>query len=204
MSVPTDGVVFLSHSPDLSEYPAVRSFVQAATDAVLRASLRPVDKGQFTAASDVSAEAASELKAEYCKHRARECDVYLGLIGFRYGSYVPDRADHYSYTEVEFLASTRARILRIIFFLHEEVPLPSWLLDVDRRDIDAFRKRLLDSDLIVRLYLRPRPSARSPTDRCGLAPGRYSIVRSRRRWHLSVFLQTLATELPCEPHGAPL
>ena len=147
MGVRTGGMAFLSHASDLAEYPADRSFVQAATDAVLRAGLRPIDMSQFTA--------ASEVPAEYCERRVRECDVYLGLIGFRYGSYVPGRADHCSYTEVEFLAATRARIPRLIFVLHEDVPLPSRLLDVDRRDVDAFRKRLLHSGLIVRSVMTP-------------------------------------------------
>jgi WD40 repeat protein len=147
MSIRSGASVFLSHASDLAEFPADRSFVAAATDAVLRAGLRPVDMSQFTASNDVP--------AEYCEQRVRECDVYLGLIGFRYGSSVPDRADGLSYTEIEFFAATRARIPRIIFVLHEDLPIPSRLIDRDRRDIDAFRGRLLTSGVIIRSVMSP-------------------------------------------------
>jgi hypothetical protein len=29
---------------------------------------------------------SDEKPASYCRRRVRECDVYIGLVGFRYGS----------------------------------------------------------------------------------------------------------------------
>ncbi|WP_328399511.1 DUF4062 domain-containing protein [Nocardia sp. NBC_00403] len=144
MRIRAGGSVFLSHTSDMAGYPADRSFVQVAIDAVLKAGLRPVDMSHFAASSDVP--------AEYCERRVRECDVYLGLIGFRYGSRVPGTAEDLSYTELEFAAATRARIPRIIFVLHEDAPIPVRLLDRDRDDIDAFRYRLQHAGLIVRKF----------------------------------------------------
>jgi WD40 repeat protein len=147
MGVNTSGTVFLSHASDLADYPADRSYIQAATEAVLRAGFRPVDMSQFTA--------ASHAPAEHCEQRVRECDVYLGVIGFRYGSCVPNREDRRSYTEIEFLAATRAQIPRLIFVLHEDAPLPSRLIDPDRRDIDAFRDQLIHAGVMIRWVMTP-------------------------------------------------
>lgn len=72
------GSVFISHTSDLADYPPGLSFARAAVDAVLKAGLRPVDMAQFAAREDTP--------AAYCERRVRECDIYLAVVGFRYGS----------------------------------------------------------------------------------------------------------------------
>jgi WD40 repeat protein len=139
--------VFISHTSDLAEYPSGLSFVRAAVDAVLKAGLRPVDMAQFAAREGTP--------AAYCERRVCECDIYLAVVGFRYGSLVPDRADGVSYTELEFRTATRVGVPRLVFLLDERVEVPSSLADPDRNAIDGFRGRLLSAGLIVKTFSSP-------------------------------------------------
>ena len=101
--------------------------------------------------------------SEYCRERVRECDVYVGLIGLRYGSLVPDQTG-LSYTELEFVTATKAGLPCLIFVLDEDVALPippSHLYDhgVDRAAKEArqqtFRDRLLSAGLTIHKVENP-------------------------------------------------
>ncbi|MET8385018.1 HEAT repeat domain-containing protein, partial [Streptosporangium canum] len=131
--------VFISHTSDMAEYPTTGSFVQSAIDAVVRAGLVPVDMRYFPA--------QEATPADYCRDRVQKCDLYLGIIGFRYGSPVPGA--NVSYTELEFLAASDRGIPRLLFLLDEEAPIPPRLVDPDRSSVEAFRARLLTSDIMV-------------------------------------------------------
>ncbi|GJL50303.1 MAG: hypothetical protein NPIRA01_15300 [Nitrospirales bacterium] len=72
--------IFISHTSELYKFPDNYPFVKAAISAVNRAGHVPCDMQYFTA--------RDRQPSEYCKERVRECDVYVGLIGFRYGSLV--------------------------------------------------------------------------------------------------------------------
>ena len=135
------GQVFVSHTSDMAEHPAGRSFVQATLDAVNRAGMAPVDMRHFPA--------QDETPADYCQRRARECEVYVAVVGFRYGSIVPD--ERFSYTELEFEAATAAGIPRLIFLLDETVNSADPGAD-SAGLAGQFRQRLRAAGLIVRTF----------------------------------------------------
>src|SRR5215471_21697593 len=103
------GQVFVSHTSDMAQFPAGRSFVQAVLDGVGRAGMAPVDMRYFAARDGAP--------AEYCRRRVRECEVYVAVVGFRYGTVVPGEA--VSYTELEFREATKAGRTRLLFLLAE-------------------------------------------------------------------------------------
>src|SRR5215472_14232585 len=136
------GQVFVSHTSDMARFPEGRSFVQAALDAVGRAGMAPVDMRYFAAGAGAP--------ADYCRRRVRECDVYVAVVGFRYGTMVPGEA--VSYTELEFREATVAGLPRLVFLLGEDADVPAALADADRGAVDGFRRRLRDAGLLVREF----------------------------------------------------
>ena len=131
-------MVFLSHPSELSKWPNPRSYVQAAKDAVAGADMRYVEMQHFGA----SARSPLDISVE----ELRRTEIYLGLIGFRYGSEVP--AMEVSYTELEFDTAGDLKMDRLLFLLREPPDDPS-LVDADRTRIDRFRNKILTSGVVV-------------------------------------------------------
>ncbi len=131
--------VFISHTSDMARFPEDKSYVQAVLEAVGRAKMAPVDMSYFAARDG--------KPADYCRQRVRECEIYVAVIGFRYGSMVP--GEDVSYTELEFREATIARKPRLAFLLADSADLPAELTDIDRTASEGFRQRLRNAGLIV-------------------------------------------------------
>jgi len=77
--------VFVSHTSELREFPADGSYVAAVEQAIFACRHVIVDMADFPE--------ADQVPAELCAGLLRECDVYVGMLGTRYGSPVRDRPE---------------------------------------------------------------------------------------------------------------
>ncbi len=143
--------VFVSHTSELREFPPGNSYVAAAERAISAEGHVIVDMADFPA--------ADQPAAGLCMDRVRGCEVYVGVLGTRYGSPVRDKPE-VSYTELEFEAATGAGLDRLVFVLDEgaaDVGLPVSAL-IDREfgaRQDAFRRRVGESGLVTGSFASP-------------------------------------------------
>ena len=109
--------VFLSHTSELRNFPGKgTSYVAQAERAVSAAGHAIVDMADFPAADQPAAQVCAEL--------VRGCEVYVGILGTRYGSPVRDKTE-VSYTELEFDTATTAGLPRLVFLLDKTAePIP--------------------------------------------------------------------------------
>jgi tetratricopeptide (TPR) repeat protein len=105
--------VFISHTSELAVHPVGLSFRAAAEAAVKRLGWAPVDMTAWPA-QDAPA-------AEVCRERVAGCDVFVLILGTRYGSVVREDPSR-SHVELEFDAATAAGIPRLVFVVDEENP----------------------------------------------------------------------------------
>ena len=143
--------MFISHTSELRNFPKGMSYVAAAERAISAAGHVIVDMADFPA--------AGQAPARVCAGRVRGCDVYVGVLGTRYGSPVRDRHG-VSYTELEFDTATEAGLDRLVFLLDtdaEQLGIPASAL-IDREfgaRQDAFRRRVQDSGLSTQSFASP-------------------------------------------------
>ena len=125
----------------------------AAEAAIIRTGDAVTDMAYFAARND--------KPADYCQARVRECDVYVGLIGLRYGSPVRESRPEVSYAELEFEAAAGAGLTRLVFLLDQDAALAipaEQLLDGDpelQARQRAFRERLLGAGIMVAKVASP-------------------------------------------------
>ena len=143
--------MFISHTSELRDFPKEASYVAAAERAIAAAGHVIVDMRDFPA--------ANQAPADLCAERVRGCDVYVGILGTRYGSPVRDKQE-VSYTELEFDTATEADLDRLVFLLDTDaddvgIP-PSRLIDWEfGARQDDFRRRVKDSQLVTQPFASP-------------------------------------------------
>ena len=146
--LPQHAAVFLSHTSELREQPEGRSFVAAAEAAAIRAGHAVIDMGYFPA--------SDSEPGDYCKAMLAKADVYVAIIGMRYGVPVRGRPG-LSYTELEFEAATACALPRLVFLVREDAgslsPVGQSAEHSARQE--AFRGRLLDAGVTIAWIATP-------------------------------------------------
>lgn len=97
---------------DVSGQHDARSFVDAAESAVIRADGTPVDIARFCA--------DPRPPAQVCREGVFSADIFVAIVGFRYGSPVRGRPE-VSYPELEFEAAIVADKPVLAFMLDNEM-----------------------------------------------------------------------------------
>ena len=143
--------MFVSHTSELRDFPRENPYVAAVERAISAAGHVIVGMTDFPA--------AGQPAAQVCVERVRSCEVYVGILGTRYGSPVRDRPE-VSYTELEFDTATEAGLERLVFLLDtdaDDVGIPPSAL-IDREfggRQDAFRRRVQDSGVLTQSFADP-------------------------------------------------
>lgn len=171
-------LVLVGYTAELAQHPSSKSFVAAADSAVRRAGYEFNQLGDWAGARKPTA-------PEY-RERVREFDVYISLLGFRYGPRVGgDRSP--SYARLQFDTAVESRRPHLVFVIMAgEYPAPHSFFfdDAPGQPQQAFRNRVLADDnlakhqvtdpsqledLLVDLLRNPRQPARTRTEPAAVA-----------------------------------
>ncbi len=131
--------VFISHTYEIARFPEEHPFLRAALDGAREAGWAIDEMEDFPAAS---APPAAE-----CERRVRACDAFVAIIGFLWGSEVPENPG-LSYVEFEFESALAARKPTLVFVIDEQATgFPAGLtegMSARERDLQkAFRRRIV-------------------------------------------------------------
>jgi hypothetical protein len=106
--------VFVSHTSEFSTFPPNGSFVDAAIEAINDCGHVPLEMRSFVAESTPT--------PEVCERFVRIADVYVGILGHRYGALLNNR--DISYTEFEYQCAATKGIPQLMFLLAADAAVP--------------------------------------------------------------------------------
>lgn len=89
-----------------------------------------------------------ERPLDKCLQTVRECKLYIGIIGMRYGSVEEDSGK--SFTELEYDEAVKNRIPVLIYILDENHPIASRFVDKGEgaEKLEAFKSRLKKAHVV--------------------------------------------------------
>lgn len=134
---------FIRHTAEIAKYPNRYPFLNAAMDGVRDAGWLHKEMLDFLP--------ASPPPAAECARLVRECDAYIGILGFLWGTQVPDRP-HVSYTKFEFQVAEEAGKPFSFFLIDESAEgfpagLTSGIPEGQLKDQQDFRKHVQERSM---------------------------------------------------------
>jgi tetratricopeptide (TPR) repeat protein len=147
--------------------------------------------------------AADQSPAELCREQVRGCNIYVGVLGTRYGSPVR-HMPNVSYTELEFDTATEAGLDRLMFLLDTDaadvgIPL-SALMDEFWAQQEKFRRRVQASGLTTQRFTNPAALGQLVEHSLRELSERRRQRRNRRQ-DGQVAAAVVVGEIPQEPPG---
>jgi hypothetical protein len=138
--------VLLSHTGDFGDRPGRgNSYIEAAFRALDRADVVVTDMSLLPATQSSPKQVSESL--------AEDTDLYIGIIGWRYGSPVRESPE-VSYTQLEFRTAAETGVPRLVFLLGERFKSK----DAGEPNFDrqlAFRDEITDSGITVQWFDSP-------------------------------------------------
>ncbi len=137
--------VLLSYTSDLGLFPDQRPFAQIVREAILTHGADVMDRVPLV---------GETLSEDRCRRQVRECDIFVGLVGFRLRATVSGLLER-SYLELEFDEAIALGKPKLLFLLDDSTPIPRRLIDVDGRAVEAFRERIRGMGAVSKTFSSP-------------------------------------------------
>jgi hypothetical protein len=140
--------IFLSHTNEFSDYPQGKSYVTHAREAVEKFGHKCIEMEAFTAVLSSPEDNDARL--------VKKCDVYIGIIGMRYGSMTSEGISH---TEHEYNTALKENKKIFLFILDghsidHKLPVEVLHSGAMHKNQDAFKNKV-KSNHIVKFFKSP-------------------------------------------------